>query len=116
VLVVDDDVDSAEMLRMLLGLMGHEAAIAHDGRAALAVAGEHRPHAILLDISLPDIDGYEVARQIRLRYGHTMRLIALTGWGLDEDRQRAKDAGFDHFLTKPAPPDALERLLNEVVV
>ena len=116
VLVVDDDVDSAEMLRMLLGLMGHDAYVAHSGRSALDAAEQHAPRVLLLDISLPDMDGYEVAREIRMRHGHSMRLIALTGWGQEEDRQRAREAGFDHFLTKPAHPETLERLLDEDVV
>ncbi len=71
---------------------------------------------VLLDISLPDMDGYEVARQIRARHGQAIRLIALSGWSEEEDRRRAREAGFDHYLTKPAQPEALERLLGEEVV
>ena len=104
------------MLCMLLGLMGHDAYVAHNGRSALDAADRHRPNVLLLDISLPDMNGYEVAQQIRERHGRSMRLIALTGWGQEDDRRRAREAGFDHFLTKPAHPDTLERLLGEEVV
>jgi CheY-like chemotaxis protein len=112
VLVVDDNVDSAEMMLMLLGSMGHEAQLAHDGKSALALVAAHHPQVVLLDIGLPDMDGYEVARQIRARHSEPMRIIALTGWGQDEARQRAREAGFDHHLTKPTDPDMLERLLS----
>jgi len=116
VLVVDDDVDSAEMMAMLLRLMGHETFVANTGEDAVASTAEQQPHVLLLDISLPDINGYEVARRIRAEHGHSVRLIALSGWGEEEDRRRAREAGFDHYLTKPAEPEALERLLGEEVV
>jgi CheY-like chemotaxis protein len=116
VLVVDDNVDSAEMLQILLGSMGHDAQLAHDGQSALALVASQRPDVVLLDIGLPDMDGYEVARQIRALHQQPMRLIALTGWGHDEARQKALEAGFDRHLTKPADPDALERVLNEAAV
>ena len=114
VLVVDDNVDSAEMLQVLIGSMGHDAQLAHDGRSALALAESQRPQVVLLDIGLPDMDGYEVARQMRARQLGPMRLIALTGWSQDDARDRARDAGFDHHLIKPTDPEALERLLSEV--
>jgi len=116
VLVVDDDVDSAEMMAMLLRLMGHETFVAHTGEDAVATTTQQQPQVLLLDISLPDITGYEVARRVRAAHGHGVRLIALSGWGEDEDRRRAREAGFDHYLTKPAEPEALERLLSEEVV
>ena len=116
VLVVDDNVDSAEMLQMLLGTMGYEAQIAHDGGSALELVASQRPHVVLLDIGLPDMDGYEVARQIRAQQRGPLRLIALTGWSQDEARQKALEAGFDHHLTKPTEPEALERLLGEPAV
>jgi CheY-like chemotaxis protein len=116
VLVVDDNIDSAEMLQVLLGSMGHDAQLAHDGKSAIAAAIEQKPQVVLLDIGLPDMDGYEVARQIRARQAGPMRLIALTGWSQDDTREKARDAGFDHHLTKPTEPDALERLLSEEVV
>jgi len=113
VLVVDDNVDSAEMLQVLLGAMGHHIELAHDGRSALALVATLHPQVVLLDIGLPDMDGYEVARQIRARHAEPMRLIALTGWGQDEVRQKAREAGFDHHLIKPTDPEVLERLLTE---
>ncbi len=116
VLVVDDNVDSAEMLQVLLGTMGYDAQIAHDGSSALTLAAVQHPQVVLLDIGLPDMDGYEVARQIRARCAGPMRLIALTGWSQDEARQRARDAGFDHHLTKPTDPETLERVLSEPAV
>jgi CheY-like chemotaxis protein len=115
VLVVDDNVDSAEMLQLLLGSMGHEARTAHDGRSALSLVASDPPEVVLLDIGLPDMDGYEVARQIRAHQRRPLRLIALTGWSEDEARQRALDAGFDHHLTKPTDPDTLQRLLSEEI-
>jgi CheY-like chemotaxis protein len=116
VLIVDDNIDSAEMLQILLGSMGHDAQVAHDGGSALDLVATQRPHVVLLDIGLPDMDGYEVARQMRARQSGPLRLIALTGWSQDEARQKALDAGFDHHLTKPTEPDALERLLSEAAV
>ena len=110
VLVVDDNLDSAEMLQTLLTTMGHDAGMAHDGHSALEAVDAQRPEVVLLDIGLPDIDGYEVARQIRERQGAGPRLIALTGW--DEDDERSREAGFDHHLMKPADFDALERVLT----
>lgn len=109
VLVVDDNVDSAEMLQALLTTMGHEAGMAHDGHSALEAVDTQRPEVVLLDIGLPDMDGYEVARQIRQRQGSRPRLIALTGW--DKDDERSRRAGFDHHLMKPTDFGALERVL-----
>ena len=111
VLVVDDNLDSAEMLQTLLKTMGHDAGMAHDGHSALEAVDEQRPEVVLLDIGLPDMDGYEVARQIRERQGSGPRLIALTGW--DKDDVRSREAGFDHHLMKPADFDALERVLAQ---
>jgi CheY-like chemotaxis protein len=116
VLIVDDNVDSAEMMQVLLGSMGHDAQLAHDGKSALALVETQRPQVVLLDIGLPDMDGYEVARQMRARQQGPMRLIALTGWSQDEARERARAAGFDHHLTKPTDPEALERLLSEAAL
>lgn len=102
VLVVDDNVDAAEMLAAMLELRGHETRLAHDGLQALAVARESRPDVVFLDIGLPEMDGYDVARE--LRADPTMAgtvLVALTGWGSEDDKQRAHEAGFDVHLTKP---------------
>jgi PAS domain S-box-containing protein len=112
VLVVDDNVDAAQMLHALLGRLGHEAAVAHDGAAALAVAGAFRPDIAVLDIGLPVMDGYELARRLRAqRGGDPLRLIAVTGYGQDADRMRAEAAGFDHHLIKPIAVESLLALL-----
>jgi PAS domain S-box-containing protein len=112
VLVVDDNGDAAESLAMLLRAWGHEVRTTHDGLAALNAAEQVRPEVILLDIGLPRMDGYEVARRLRQRADmRDVLLVALTGYGQEEDRRRAKEAGFDAHLTKPANPTALQRLL-----
>jgi PAS domain S-box-containing protein len=112
VLVVDDNHDAAQSLAMMLRVMGHDTQTAFDGLEAIQAAGTFRPDVVLLDIGLPRMDGYEVARQIRRRdWGKTMLLIALTGWGQDEDKERAKAAGFDHHLTKPVDPETLSAML-----
>jgi signal transduction histidine kinase/CheY-like chemotaxis protein len=114
ILVVDDNHDSADSLGLLLELMGNEVRIVHDGLEALAVANEFQPRVILLDIGLPSISGYEVARTIRAQeqaWARNALLIAVTGWGDDSDRQLSKEAGFDHHLVKPLDPDALNKLL-----
>ena len=108
VLVVDDNKDAADSLALLLELAGHEVRVAHSGRAALSLAQLFRPDTSLLDIGMPDLSGYEVARELRREpWGRQMRLIALTGWGQEADRQRAQEAGFDEHLTKPIDPEAL---------
>ncbi len=108
VLVVDDNRDSAESLADLLRLWGHEAHVAHDGPGALERMAECDPEVVLLDIGLPGIDGYQVARRLRERQRREgLTLIALTGLGQQEDRRRAREAGFDVHLTKPVDPDAL---------
>jgi two-component system, sensor histidine kinase len=112
VLVVDDNVDAAEMMAMLLELDGHDVRVAHDADSALSMAGEFAPDVGLFDIGLPDTDGYELARRVRLdrRLLH-MYLVAVTGWGQEEDRRRAHEAGFDSHLTKPAEPDAVRGVI-----
>jgi CheY-like chemotaxis protein len=112
VLVADDNRDAADALAMLLELAGHEVRVAHGGRAALSLAQTFRPDVAILDIGMPELNGYEVAKELRrASWGARMCLVALTGWGQDEDRQRAQDAGFNRHLTKPVDTDALERLL-----
>jgi two-component system CheB/CheR fusion protein len=112
VLVVEDNADAAEGLRMLLELAGHEVLVAHDGAAALETARNEEPDLMLVDIGLPGIDGYEVARRIRrepsLRH---LVLIALTGYGREADRTHALTAGFDHHIVKPVDPDGLMVLI-----
>jgi signal transduction histidine kinase/CheY-like chemotaxis protein len=113
ILIVDDNRDMAEMLRIALEQLGHLVEIAFDGPSALARVQEFRPSTVLLDIGLPVMDGYEVAR--RLRAGetpaHPMRLLAVTGYGQAEDRRHAREAGFDHHLVKPIDLEELERIL-----
>jgi CheY-like chemotaxis protein len=115
-LLIEDNVDAAESLGMLLELAGHEISIAHDGPAGLAEARRFRPDVILCDIGLPGtMDGYDVARAIRSDPGVAFAyLIALTGYGQEEDQRRAHDAGFDTHLTKPADPEVLRRLLSSL--
>jgi signal transduction histidine kinase/ActR/RegA family two-component response regulator len=114
VLLVDDNVDAAESLAMLLRLWGHEVAVAHDGPSALRAAAAHRPEVALLDISLPGMDGYELARRLRPQHGlERTVLVALTGWGQDEDRRRSQEAGFDHHLVKPVDLSDLQELLAQ---
>jgi CheY-like chemotaxis protein/two-component sensor histidine kinase len=112
VLVVDDNRDSAHSLAMLLQFLGAEVQTANSGADALAAIESFRPNVVLLDLGMPEMDGYEVARRIRARTEFSdIMLIALTGWAQDEDRRRAQNAGFDHHLVKPADISALEALL-----
>lgn len=112
-LIVDDNHDAADSLNTMLSLMGAESAVAYDGPSALELGERFRPEAILLDIGMPGMDGYEVARRIRQHPElRKARLIALTGWGQPEDRHRAKQAGIDHHLLKPVDTAALEDLLD----
>lgn len=113
VLVVDDNEDAAEMLALVLRKRGYAVVIAFDGEEALVMAEQHRPEVVLLDIGLPGIDGYEVARRLRARAfgageGGGPVLVAVTGYGQPADRQRAREAGFDHHMVKPV---AMEKLL-----
>ena len=114
-LVVDDNTDAADSLAMLLRLQGHEVRVAHDGPAALEMAKGYRPEMVFLDIGMPGMDGYEVARRLRRQPGlEKVRLAALTGWGQEEDRRRTAEAGFDHHLVKPVEPGTLEALLESL--
>ena len=113
VLVVDDNVDAAASMGMLLKFLGTEVQIAHDGETALALIERDRPDVVLLDIGMPGMDGFEVARRVRQRVDfNNIMLIALTGWGQAEDRDRTRGAGFDHHLVKPADITALQSLLT----
>ncbi|MFL6621685.1 MAG: PAS domain-containing protein [Sulfurifustis sp.] len=114
ILVVDDNQDSADSLAALLRLMGHRARTARDGVEAIEVAESFRPDVVLLDIGMPRMNGYETARHLRGRpWGKELLLVALTGWGQESDKRRARDAGFDHHVTKPIDPTLLTRLLAE---
>jgi PAS domain S-box-containing protein len=111
VLVVDDQPDAARSLARLLRFWGHETRTAHDGPSALAEADAHRPEVVLLDVGLPGMDGHEVARRLRALGGEGLRIVALTGFGQEEDRHRAQESGFDLYLVKPVDPDDLRRSL-----
>jgi PAS domain S-box-containing protein len=113
ILVVDDNRDSADSLAMLLRLVGHDVRTAHDGRQALVVAATYRPDLVLLDIGLPGMDGFTVARHLRSQPELAgVVLVALTGYGSDEDRRQAQAAGFNHHMVKPVNFDALNELLS----
>jgi two-component system CheB/CheR fusion protein len=112
VLVVDDNVDAAATLAVLLENDGHEVRRAHDGPGALTAADAFRPDAVFLDLGLPGMDGYEVARRLRLRANDSRPLlVAVSGYGRDEDRRRSRMAGFDHHLVKPAELSVLRSAL-----
>ena len=115
VLVVEDNADAGEALALLLESLGHRADAVGDGAQALAIVGTIRPDVALVDIGLPDISGHEVARGIRASPdGHEIVLVALTGFGSDEDRRDARAAGFDHHLVKPVEVDHIIALLATV--
>jgi CheY-like chemotaxis protein/two-component sensor histidine kinase len=112
-LIVDDNRDSAESLAMVLRLSGHDTHCAHDGESAIELAAALRPTHVLLDIGMPNLNGYETARRMRQHdWGRAATLVAITGWGQPEDRRRAFDAGFDHHLVKPINLADLQRILS----
>jgi PAS domain S-box-containing protein len=113
ILIVDDNQDGADTLAAVLQLMGHEVHTAYDGQQGVDAADRIQPDVVLLDIGLPRLNGYEAARRIRLQ-GRRVLLVAVTGWGQEEDRRRSRDAGFDHHLVKPVDPEKLMRLLADL--
>jgi PAS domain S-box-containing protein len=114
ILVIDDNVDTARGMTRLLKLLGHDVQAAYDGPTGMEAARSYRPDVILLDIGLPGMDGYEVARRLRREeFGKGVRIIAVSGYGQDEDRRRSKEAGFDHHLVKPIDHSALITLLTQ---
>lgn len=116
ILVVDDNRDSALSLALLLKVAGDETFTAHDGLEAVEAAERLNPDVILLDIGLPRLNGYEVARHIREQpWGQKVVLIALTGWGQEEDRRKSNEAGFNSHLVKPVDHSVLNKLLSELV-
>jgi signal transduction histidine kinase/ActR/RegA family two-component response regulator len=115
ILVVDDNRDAVESLAMLLRLLGHQVETALDGLEAVEVASAFGPDVVLLDIGLPKLNGYEAGRRIRDERGEGIVLVALTGWGQEQDRRQSKEAGFDHHMTKPVDFDALKTLLAETI-
>jgi CheY-like chemotaxis protein len=112
VLVADDNRDAAETLALLLQLEGHEVSIAHDGEHAVQLAEKERPDVALLDIGMPRLNGYDAARQIRRRLHSDVVLVAVTGWGQEEDQRRAQEAGFDFHFTKPLDVPGLTPILR----
>ena len=115
ILVVDDNHDSALSQAMMLSIMGHETRTAHDGESAVVCAESFLPEVVLLDIGLPKLNGYEVAQRIREQpWGASMFLIAVTGWGQEEDRQRSTEVGLNVHMVKPVEPAALEKILADL--
>ncbi|WP_166820495.1 PAS domain S-box protein [Thalassoroseus pseudoceratinae] len=115
VLIVDDNQAAADMLTVVVKMLGNEVQTAYDGSQAVRSAQTFRPHVVLMDIGMPVMNGYEAAQHIRTHeWGSDMILVALTGWGQDEDRQRTENAGFDHHFVKPAEPDSLQKLFAEL--
>ncbi len=112
ILIVDDNEDAAVSLAALLSALGYETHTALDGETALASVDSFRPDVVLLDIGLPDLDGYEVALRLREEGAQELKLIALTGYGQEEDLRRAREAGFDQHLLKPVNLETLKNLLE----
>jgi CheY-like chemotaxis protein len=116
ILVADDNRDAAESLALVLRFSGYEVSIAFNGAEALEIGQRERPRAAIIDIGMPGMSGHEVARRMRLEaWGRNAVLIALTGWGQEQDKQAAKAAGFDEHLTKPVDPDDVERVLDDLL-
>jgi PAS domain S-box-containing protein len=113
ILIAEDNSDTAEMMRMMFELKGHDVRVASDGAQAVDLAASFKPAIAFLDIGMPRMDGYEAARGIRMLLGQDVVLVALTGWGQDEDKVRASEAGFNQHLTKPPEPDVLDRAIAE---
>lgn len=115
IVVVDDNVDLVDSLLSVLELLGHHAYGATSGADGVRLVEEKRPDVALVDVGMPGMSGFDVAAQIRRRpWGHAMILIALTGWGRDEDRELCRDAGFDHVALKPVDLDYLKVMLERV--
>jgi DNA-binding response OmpR family regulator len=112
ILVVDDNADAADSLGMLLQVRGDEVRVAYDGLEALELAGKFNPEVVLLDIGMPKISGYDVARRLREMRGDAVFIVAISGWGQDGDRKRARESGFDHHFTKPVDFEALLALID----
>jgi CheY-like chemotaxis protein len=113
ILLVEDDPDASESLRLVLTMMGADVCTASSGPAALKVLGSYQPTVVVLDIGMPGMDGYEVARRIRAQtHGAKLTIVALSGWGQEEDRRRSREAGIDYHLVKPVDVSALQELLT----
>jgi PAS domain S-box-containing protein len=115
ILIADDNQDAAETLSMLLQMDGHDVQVVHDGRAAVSAFAAFKPEIALVDIGMPELNGYEVARLVREdAHGQAVTLIAVTGWGQERDKQRALEAGFDHHFTKPVEPHRIDKILRSL--
>ncbi len=115
IVVADDNADTAHSLSLLLEALGHEARIAHNGIQALGIAHEFQPDAMIIDIGMPGLDGHDLARRVRAEeWGKNLLLIAASGWGQDEDKQRSLEAGFNMHLVKPVELKTLEGLLATI--
>lgn len=112
VLVVDDNVDAAESMCTLLTMLGHETAVAYDGPSGLAVAEQFRPRVAILDLGLPHLNGYDLARQLRAGTHAPRLIVAVSGYGQPDDRRKSQEAGFDHHFTKPVELAALQAVLD----
>jgi DNA-binding response OmpR family regulator len=112
VAVIDDNRDAADVLKILIEEQGGMVRVAYDGASGLFAAQESKPDVVVLDIGLPDMDGYEACRRLRATFGRDISIIALTGWGQDRDKQRALNSGFDAHLTKPADPQQLAETIR----
>lgn len=113
VLIADDNEDAADMLAQLVRMRGYQVAVAHDGLEAVSSAASFMPDVALLDIGMPELDGHQVAAELRKERGADVTLVAITGWGDGEAKQRSSTAGFDHHLTKPIDLDGLISWLAE---
>lgn len=115
VLLVDDNLDCTEPLSLLLQAKGHDTRVATEGEQAITLADQFRPNCVVLDLGLPRMDGYEVARRLRARpYGNNLVLVALTGWAGRDVRSKAAEAGFDYHLVKPVDWEELEKIVQSV--
>ena len=115
VLVAEDIPDAAEMMRLMIECMGHDVRVAADGVQAVEIAVDFKPQIALLDLGMPRMDGYEAARRLRAALDRSVVLVALTGWGQEQDQRRAYAAGFDYHVTKPAEPDVIESLISSAM-
>ena len=111
-LVVDDNHDAADAMAAMLEMMGHHAEAVYDGIKALQLASDLEPDLILLDLGLPDMDGFEVARRLRRLGNRAHRLVALTGYGAEEDKRRTREAGFDEHVLKPVTPETISEIVD----
>jgi len=114
IVVIDDNVDSADVTAMFVEALGAETRVAYDGESGLALVLDFQPEFVLLDIGMPGMDGYETCRRIRAALGSGVSVVAMTGWGQERDKNDARAAGFDAHLTKPVDPAMLKRLLTDV--